>query len=54
MLLDSEHANDIEVFVVRVLPEFWIAEVGIVQELSSALRPTNRLSLSVSVQHSRV
>ena len=47
----SELADDVEVFVVGVLPGGGRAEVGVVQVLTSALGPPHRLHLVVAPEH---
>ena len=54
VLIDSKHANDIEVFVILVPPERRVAKVRIVEELSATLCPSDRLSLGVTVNHCRI
>ena len=52
--MSSELANHVEVAVVGVSPEGRAAEVGVVHELATALGPTHRLRLRVSVDFRRV
>ena len=41
----SEGANNVELVVIDVLPGGWVAEVGVIDELTTALSPANGLSL---------
>ena len=50
----SEHADDVELRVVSVLPEGRFGEVGIVEELPASLRPADRLVLGMPVEDCRV
>lgn len=50
----SEGANDVEFVVVKVLPEGWVAEVGVIHELPATLGPSDWLRLGVSVDDCRV
>ena len=48
------HANHVELVVVLVFPETRVAEVGIIEELTTALSPANGFRLRVSVDDRRV
>ena len=50
----SELGDDVEVLVVGVLPGGGRAEVGVVQELTSALGPPHRLHLGVTPEDRRL
>ena len=50
----SEHANDVEVVVIGVLPKGRVAEVWVIHELAATLGPPYWLCLAVTVDDRRV
>ena len=52
-MLKSE-LDDVELAVISVLPACGCTEVGVVQELTTALGPSDGLTLTVTVEDSRV